>query len=128
MPRPEPTVPLEDARAEAAARAVRLDNVVVPLWKASRAWTVAFVLAAFPFVFMVDDWVETPLSPVLPALAALALLIIVLPFVLTELRSRRYRRKDAHWQEVHALRAVGVARTAMGFAAVWLLLWFMVGT
>jgi hypothetical protein len=128
VPPDEPAVPLEVARVEAAARAVRLDTVVVPLWKAARAWTVAFVLAAFPFLFMVDDGVAFPLSPVLPGLAILAVVIVILPFLLVEVRSRRYRRKDAHWQEVHALRAVGVARAALGLAAVWLLAWFMVGT
>lgn len=127
MPADE-AVPIEVARAEAAARQVRLDTVVVPLWKAARAWTVAVVLALFPFLFMVDDWVRFPVSPVLPGLAVLAVLIVALPFLLTEARSRRYRRKDARWQEVHALRAVNMARSAMAVAAVWLLVWFMVGT
>lgn len=128
VPADEVPVPLEAARAEAAARQVRLDTVVVPLWKAARTWTAAIVLALFPVLFIVDQGIDLSLSPVLPGLAVLLLLIVALPFLLVEVRTRRFRRKDAHWQEVRALRAVGLARAALGVAAVWLLLWFMVGT
>ena len=107
---------------------VRLATVVQPLWTASKYWTAAVVLALFPFLFMVDQVVELPVSPVLPGLALLFLLLLGLPFGLMELRGRRYLRKDADWQEKHALKAVGVARAACTLAAVWLLLWFMVGT
>ena len=119
---------LPGARVETASRAVRLDAVVVPLWRASKDWTVAIVLALFPVLFLVDDVVELPMSPVLPGLALLLLLIIGLPFAIMEVRTRRYRRKGADWQEKHALKAIGVARAAFTVAAIWLLLWFMVGT
>lgn len=124
----ERRVSLEEARVEAAGRAVRLTAVVEPLWKSARHWTAAVVLALFPFLFIVDDAFDLALSPVLPGLAFLLLLIIGLPFAIMEVRGRRYRRKDADWQEKHALKAVGVARAAFAFAGVWLLLWFMVGT
>lgn len=125
---PEERVSLEEARVEAAARAMRLTAVVEPLWAASRHWTAAVVLALFPALFMVDVVVELPVSPVLPGLAVLLLLIVGLPFAIMEVRGRRYRRKDADWQERHAMKALGVARAAFALAAVWLLLWFMVGT
>jgi hypothetical protein len=125
---PPGTVSMEEARVEAAARAVRLSTVVEPLWKSSRHWTAAVVLALFPVLFILDDAVDLPISPVLPGLAVLAVLIVVLPFAILEVRSRRYRRKDAAWQEKHALKAVGFARAAFAIAGVWLLLWFMVGT
>ncbi len=128
MPQPEPPVPIHQARIEAAARAVRLATVVRPLWKAARLWTVAVVLAAFPFLFIWDALSAFPVSPVLPGLALLLLLIVGLPFALVELASRRYRRKDAGWQEKHALQAVNRSRAALGLAAVWLAGWFMVGT
>ena len=86
------------------------------------------MLALFPLLFIVDDAVELPLSPVLPGLAALLLLIVGLPFALMEVRDRRYRRKDADWQQKRALKAVGVSRAALALAAVWVLLWFVVGT
>lgn len=124
----EPLVPLEEARAEAAARAVRLAAVVAPLWTSARQWTAAVVLAAFPLLFILDDAVGMPVSPVLPGLAVLFLVLIGLPFLLVEVRSRRFRRKDADWQEKQALRAVGMSRAALGVAAVWLLVWFAVGT
>ena len=121
-------MPLPVARAEAAARAARLDTVIAPLWRAARWWTVAVVLAAFPLLFIVDGLVDLPLSPVLPGLAVLLLLILGLPFLLLELASRRYRKRGPEWQALHALRAANRSRAAAGLAAVWLLLWFMVGT
>jgi hypothetical protein len=111
----------------AAARAERL-SVVVPLWKASRLWTAAIVLAFFPFLFILDEAGEFPVSPVLPGLVGLAALLVVLPLLLVEVRSRRYRRKDLAWQVRHATRAVGVSKAALAIAAVWLLVWFAVGT
>jgi hypothetical protein len=122
------TVSLEEARVEAAARATRLVAVVAPLWKASRQWTAAIVLALFPVLFILDEAVDLPLSPVLPGLVVLVVLILVLPFILVELRVRRYRNKDPEWQARSALRAVGVSRAALGIAAVWVLVWFAVGT
>ena len=121
-------VTLEEARLDAAARATRLVAVVAPLWKASRQWTAAIVLALFPFLFILDEAVELPVSPVLPGLVVLVLLILVLPFALVEVRARRFRRKDPEWQARAALKAVGVSRAALGIAAVWLLVWFAVGT
>lgn len=127
MSAPE-TVSLEEARVEAAARAARLVTVVAPLWKASRQWTAAIVLALFPFLFILDEALDLPLSPVIPGLVVLVLLIVVLPFLLVELRARRFRRKDPDWQAKRALKAVGVSRAALGIAAVWVLVWFAVGT
>lgn len=119
---------LEQARAEAALRAARTATVLVPLWRASKMWTAAIVLALFPCLFIVDRVVETRLSPVLPGLAVLLLLILALPFALVELAARRYRRKDAEWQARHAVRAHQNGRTALVVAAVWVALWFAVGT
>ena len=124
----ENTASLGAASVGAAARAMRLQTVVDPLWKAAKSWTAAVVLALFPFLFIVDDLVDLPLSPVLPGLVVLLALILVLPFAIMEVRGRRYRRKDADWQEKHALKAVGIARAAVAVAGAWLLLWFMVGT
>lgn len=100
--------------------------VLAPLWKAARRWTAAVVLAAFPFLFLVDRWVHWPVSPVLPGLVALALLIVVLPFALVELSAWRYRRHDLAWQERRAAKSVQVARAAVAVAAVWLVAWFAV--
>ena len=119
---------MPEARSEAAARLVRLDTVVGPLWKASKQWTAAVVLALFPFLFILDHAVELPLSPVLPGLALLLVLLVGLPFLLVESRSRRYRRKDADWQARHAAKAVRVSRSAAIAALVWLVAWFAVGT
>ena len=121
-------VSLQEAEREAAARAARTITVLAPLWRAARAWTAAIVLALFPFLFIVDRVVETRLSPVLPGLAVLLLLILALPFLLIELANRRYRRKDPAWQERHALQATNRGRTAVIVAAVWVGLWFAVGT
>jgi hypothetical protein len=127
-PASKEAVTLDEARIEAAARATRLVAVVAPLWKASRQWTAAIVLALFPFLFILDEAAEFPLSPVLPGLVVLVVLIIVLPFLLVELRARRFRRKDPDWQAKTALKAVGVSRAALAIAAVWVLVWFAVGT
>jgi hypothetical protein len=118
---------VEEAREEAAARLVRLDAVVTPLWKAARQWTAAVVLALFPFLFIVDELVELPLSPVLPGLVVLFLLFLILPFAFVEVRARRFRRKDADWQARRALKAVNLSRSVMVAALVWVVVWFAVG-
>lgn len=122
------TVPYEAAQAEAAERAARTVAVLVPVWRASRRWTVAVVLALFPFLFIVDRAIETRLSPVLPGLVVLFLLVLVLPFAFTEVVARRYRRRELSWQTKRADRLVQTGRTAMIVAAIWLVLWFAVGT
>ena len=118
----------EEAEAESAARATRLALVLVPLWRAARLWTAAVVLALFPVVFIVDDVVETSLSPVLPGMVVLVLLILGLPFLLAEVSSRRYRRKDLDWQGKRAVRSAHNARSALVLAAVWVVVWFAVLT
>jgi hypothetical protein len=124
----EQTASLAEARAEAAARAARTAAVLAPLWRASRRWTAAVVLAAFPFLFILDRAGRFPVSPVLPGLVVLLLLILALPIALVEARSRRYRRRDIEWQARRALRAVQMSNAALGVAAVWLVAWFAVGT
>jgi hypothetical protein len=123
-----PRYSIEEAREEAAARLLRLDAVVTPLWRASKQWSAALVLALFPFLFILDEAVELPLSPVLPGLVVLFVLLVALPFLLTEARVRRYRRKDAEWQVRHAAKAARSSRSAMVAALVWVLVWFAVGT
>lgn len=123
-----PRYSIEEAREEAAARLLRLDAVVTPLWQASKQWSAAFVLALFPFLFILDEAVELPLSPVLPGLVFLFVLLVALPFLVTEVRVRRYRRKDAEWQVRHAAKAARSSRSAMVAALVWVLVWFAVGT
>lgn len=121
-------VTLPEPQEEAAARAARLSTVLAPLWKASRQWTAAVVLALFPVLFILDEAGQFPVSPVLPGLVVLAVLIVALPFILVELRARRYYRKDMEWQVRRAAKAIGVSRTALGIAAAWVLVWFAVGT
>lgn len=128
MPDTAPRYSVEEAREEAAARLVRLDAVITPLWRASKQWTAAIVLALFPFLFILDEAVEFPLSPVLPGLVALFAILVGLPFVLTEVRVRRYRRKDAEWQVRHAAKTARSSRSALVAALVWVLVWFAVGT
>lgn len=128
MKRQEPRVTFEDAEAEVAARAARYAEVVVPLWQGARRWTAAVVVALFPILFIVDERVELPLSPVLPGLAMLFLLILGLPFLLMEVAGRRYRRKDREWQAKHSDRFRRNGRTAIIVALVFLGLWFAVGT
>jgi uncharacterized membrane protein len=122
------TLTMAEAEVEAAARAARHVAVLAPLWKAARRWTAAVVLAAFPFLFLVDKWVHWPVSPVLPGLVLLALLIVLLPFGLVELSARRYRRRDLEWQARRAARSIQVARAAVAIAAIWLVAWFAVAT
>lgn len=128
MSEPAPRYSLEEAREEAAARLLRLDAVVTPLWRASKQWSAAVVLALFPFLFILDEAVELPLSPVLPGLLVLFVLLVALPFPLTEVRVRRYRRKDAEWQVRHAAKSARTSRSWMVAALVWVLVWFAVGT
>src|SRR5688572_33251352 len=119
---------IEEAREEAAARLLRLDAVVTPLWRASKLWSAALVLALFPFLFILDEAVELPLSPVIPGLVLLFVLLVGLPFALTEVRVRRFRRKDAEWQVRQAAKALRSSRSAAVAALVWTIVWFAVGT
>lgn len=64
------------------------------LWSGSAWWSAGAVTFLFPLIFMLDDWVAAPLSPVLPLVVVLALVWIVAPFVLTELMHRRWRTLD----------------------------------
>jgi uncharacterized membrane protein len=123
-----PRYSVAEAREEAAARLLRLDAVVTPLWRASKQWAAALVLALFPFLFILDEAVELPLSPVLPGLVVLFVILVAFPFLLTEVRVRRYRRKDAEWQVRRAAKAARASRSAMVAALVWVLVWFAVGT
>lgn len=97
------------------------------LWRGSRTWTAALVLAAFPLLFVVDQAIETRLSPVLPGLAVLLVLLLGLPFALTELQARRFRRRDLLWQDRRSRRYQQSSRYALGLAAVWLVAWFALG-
>jgi hypothetical protein len=112
---------------DAIARAERMAVVLAPLWKAARRWAAAVVLAAFPFLFIVDGPVHWPVSPVLPGLVILAIVLVGLPFLLVEGMGRRYRRRDAAWQARKAARAVQWANAALLLAVVWLVAWFLVG-
>lgn len=121
-------MPQEEAERRAAEQASRLANVVAPQWRAARRWTAAVVLALFPLLFIVDRAVETRLSPVLPGLALLLLLLLGLPFVLMEAAARRHRGRDLAWRARKAARSAQNARSALVAAAVWVGLWFAVGT
>lgn len=121
-------MPEEEARRRAAEKAARLADVVAPQWRAARRWTAALVLALFPVLFIVDRSVETRLSPVLPGLAGLLLLLLLLPFVLMEVAARRHRGKDLAWRTRKAARSAQNACSALVAAAVWVGLWFAVGT
>ena len=125
---PEPLVSREEASREATARAVRLVEVLAPLWQAARRWTGAIVIFLFPVLFILDESVDLPLSPVIPGLALLFLLILGLPFLIMEVWARRYRRKETDWQVEHAERLKRNGRTALVVSLVVLGLWFAVGT
>ncbi|HJQ93032.1 MAG TPA: hypothetical protein VJ874_01970 [Candidatus Thermoplasmatota archaeon] len=116
-----------EAFLESSHAKARQAAVLAPLWQSSKLWTAALVLALFPFLFILDGAVDLGLSPVLPGVAALFVLLVGLPFLLTEARARRYRRRDADWQVLHAAKAVKASRSAAVAALVWLVAWFAVG-
>ena len=108
---------------------------LVPVWIAATILIREFVVQAVRQLAAAEDVVISARSlgkaktlATNAGLAVLFLVLIGLPFLLVEVRSRRFRRKDADWQEKQALRAVGMSRAALGVAAVWLLVWFAVGT
>lgn len=97
------------------------------LQTSARVTSVAFMLAAFPFLFIVDSRVESDLSPVLPGVAVLAVIGIMLPFILLELWQIRWRKKDEAHQERAALRRRMVSRVALVLASIWLAGWLAWG-
>lgn len=97
------------------------------LWRGALRWSAAVVVALFPIIFIVDQRVETPLSPVLPGLVVLALLIILLPLGLWEVAARMMRRREAARRVFKAERFQQTGRTAFVAALVWFGLWLALG-
>ncbi len=96
------------------------------LWVFARRVTTAFVIAAFPVVFIIDRSTGGT-SPVLPGLIALAVLIAGLPILLTEGVGRSLRRLDRHRLETRLDRMEQSARLVLGAAVAWLVAWFALG-
>ncbi len=96
------------------------------IWVFARRVTTAFVIAAFPLVFIMDRSTSGT-SPVLPGLIALAVLIAVLPILLTEGVWLRLRRLDRHRLETRLYRMEQSARLVLGTAIAWLVAWFALG-
>ncbi|HLF16760.1 MAG TPA: hypothetical protein VI796_04935 [Candidatus Thermoplasmatota archaeon] len=97
------------------------------LWKAARRWTSALVVALFPLLFILDERTDLSFSPVLPGLLALALLIVLLPFGLAELFSRRARHRPAETRERQGFRNVQWAGIALVAALLVFLAWLALG-
>lgn len=97
------------------------------LWRGSLRWSSALVVALFPVVFIVDQRVETALSPVLPGLVVLTLLIILLPLALWEVSARLTRRRGTDRRRFKAERFQQAGRTAFVVALVWFGLWLALG-
>jgi uncharacterized membrane protein YbhN (UPF0104 family) len=110
-------------RAEAGTRQGQL----AILWSGSRSWTAAVVFAAFPFVFIIDEAVETALSPVLPSVVVLIVLIVALPFLLTEVAQRRLLRLHETLRPARSSNYRQSARAALGGALLWFLAWLVLG-
>lgn len=97
------------------------------VWRGARRWTAAFVVAAFPFIFIIDEAVETALSPVLPGLAVLCLLIVALPPLLAE-AGRRVTRHNTATVRVHRVEKFQqTGRTAFILALLWFAIWLSLG-
>jgi len=94
-------------------------------WRTSRRWSLAVVVASFPFVFVVDEALDLAFSPVLPSLAALGLLLVVLPFGIMEILERRALRTEGKARWLHRQRLA--ARSALGVAWAWFAAWFVLG-
>ncbi len=103
-----------------------VDQVAL-VWRSSRHWAAAFVVALFPFVFIVDEAVETSLSPVLPGVIVLVVLVIGLPFLVNEVAVRRLRRLSIERRPAIVLRYQTSARLATVVAVTWFLAWLALG-
>lgn len=95
------------------------------LWRNSIRYATALAIAAFPFVFFLDEAATLPFSPVLPGLLGLVLIMVFLPLAVVEVRVRRL--KDAEAARAGILRSVQGSWACMGVAIVWLLVWFSWG-
>lgn len=97
------------------------------LWRGARHWSAALVVAVFPVVFIVDQRIETSLSPVLPGLVVLAVFIVLLPLAVWELAARLTRRREPERRRLKAERFQQTGRTAVVVALVWFGLWLALG-
>lgn len=97
------------------------------IWRAARRWSAALVVAAFPFLFIIDASVETRLSPVLPGILLFCLLIVALPPLLSEAVRRRLldQSDSARARKVEKFMLNG--RTALIVAFVWFAAWLALG-
>lgn len=97
------------------------------IWRGARRWSAALVVAAFPFLFIIDAAVETRLSPVLPGILVLCLLIVALPPLLSEAARRLAlnHSDSARARKVETFMLNG--RTALIVAFVWFAAWLALG-
>ena len=96
-------------------------------WRAARRFTAALVIALFPALFLLDQHVGWPVSPVLPGLAVLALLVVLLPFGVAEVIGRRARRtKDAQRLQARQHRLDVTTKVFLGLAWLWFMVWLVV--
>lgn len=95
------------------------------LWRNSIRFTTAFVVAAFPFVFMIDEAVESSFSPVLPLLGVLVAILVGVPPLVVELRTRRIRNLER--LRARVLRGTQTSWACLGLSFVWLVFWFSWG-
>ncbi len=98
------------------------------LWRASRRWTTALVVALFPLLFILDKRTDAAFSPVLPGLVTLVALILAVPFLLTELFGRLHRKKEPTVRERKAVQLDQWGNLARIMAFLVFLAWLAWGS
>ncbi len=97
------------------------------LWRGASMWSAAIVVAAFPFLFILDERAVSGFSPVRPGMIILVVLWILLPIVLVESLSRRWRHLDDGRQAAKVNRLALGGQRSLLLAGLWLASWLALG-
>jgi hypothetical protein len=98
------------------------------LWAGATWWSGAVAVFLYPWIFVLDEAVDFPVSPVLPLALAIAILWMALPFLLTEWKHRRWRSLDPARKSAKANKWKLGGRRAMLVAVVFALGWLAFAT
>jgi hypothetical protein len=101
-------------------------NPIVPFrWSLCKSYALAFAIAAFPALFLLDQMSSWSTSPILPGLLLIVVVWVFAPFVAFEAIQRA--RPNPPTNQMAMARKTKVSRIFIGIAALWFILWLAVG-
>jgi hypothetical protein len=102
-----------------------LDPLVPYRWSLCKSYALAFAIAAFPVLFLLDQAVSWGTSPILPGLLAIIIIWIFSPLVAFEIFQRL--RPNSKVNPMSMARRTKISRVFIGVSTLWFVLWLAVG-